>query len=161
MEGRGGGSPRINPEIACHCSQDHAMVTRCYRLYSYPCQLEVSTVIFLLSRQVFQKFSRDRQKIIIFRDRKMLNWLFFNFFKTKVSNFVSISMTISFEVYYIFVAQKLKILENVKQFFSRLDLGHFGDLQRPKFDLSNLNRISNFSFHMKYCLWTKMKIRKL
>jgi hypothetical protein len=87
-------------------------------LCPYTSQQEVGKVIFLLSWQVFQIFSRDRQKITIFWDRKIRNWLFFIFFKTKVCNlFSNINddcSKLSFEVYNVFVAQKLKILENAK-----------------------------------------------
>ena len=58
-------------------------------LYPQTSQLEGTKVIFWLSGQVFQKFSRDRWKITIFLERKSQNRLFFNFFITKVSYFIS------------------------------------------------------------------------
>ena len=119
-------------------------------LCPYTSQLEVGKVIFLLSWQVFQKFSRDRQKITIFWDRKTRNWLLFIFFQTKVCNFVSNinedCSQLSFEVYNIFVAQKLKILENSKHFFHAWTLATLATSRGQNFDLSNLNRVSNFSW---------------
>ena len=116
----------------------------------YTAQLEVGKVISLLSWQVFQKFSRERQKITIFWDQKTPNWLFFNFFKTKVSNFVLNNnddcSQLSFEVYYVFVAQKLKILKNVKHFFLTRTLATSVTSRGPNFDLSDFNRVSNFSW---------------
>ena len=48
-------------------------------------------------------------------DQKLRNWLFFQFFNTNVSDFVSNinndCSQLSFEVYNVFVAQKLQILE--------------------------------------------------
>ena len=126
------------------------MVTKNSWLYPYTSQQEVGKVIFLLSWQVFQKFSWDRQKIAIFWDRKTRNWLFFIFFKTKVCNFVSnindYYSQLSFEVYYVFVAQKLKILENVKHFFLAWTLVTSVTSRGPNFNLSNLNRVSSSSW---------------
>ena len=51
-----------------------------------------------------------------------------------------------FEVYYVFVAQKLKILENAKHFFLSWTLATPATSRGPNFDLSNLNRVSNFSW---------------
>ena len=107
-------------------------------LYPYTSQQEVGKVIFLLSWQVFQKFSRDQQKFTIFWDRKMRNWLYFIFFKTKVCNFISYinddCSQLSFEVFNVFVAQKLKILENAKRFFHVWTLALLA---------TSLNRVSN------------------
>ena len=52
-------------------------------LYPYTSLVEGSKVIFLLSLQVFQKFSRDRWKITNFLERKSRNRLFFQFFYNK------------------------------------------------------------------------------
>ena len=52
---------------------------------------------------------------------------------------------LSFEVYNIFVAQKLKILENSKHFFHAWTLATLATSRGRNFDLSNLNRVSNFS----------------
>ena len=74
---------------------------------------------------------------------------FFHFFQTKVCNFVSNinedCSQLSFEVYNIFVAQKLKILENSKHFFHVWTLATLATSRGRNFDLSNLNRVSNFS----------------
>ena len=89
-----------------------------------------------LSWQVFQKFSRDRQDILIFWDRKSRNWLFFNFFRTKVSNFVSNlnddCSQLSFEVI-MFLYLKNCRFQDFWSIFFRLNLGHFGDLPRLQF----------------------------
>ena len=141
---------------AAHRSRDRLpfLTGSCYGhknswLCPYTSQLEVGKVIFLLSWQVFQKFSRDRRKITIFWDRKTWNWLFFIFFKTKVCNFVSNindnCSQLSFEVYNVFVAQKLKILENSKHFFHVWTLATSATSRGPNFDLNNLKRVSNFS----------------
>ena len=47
---------------------------------------------------------------------------------------------------YIFVAQKLKILENVKQFFLAWTLATSATSRGLNFDLSYLNRVWNFSW---------------
>ena len=104
----------------------------------------------MLSWQVFQKFSRDQQILIIFGIEKRHIDFFFNFFKTNVSDFVlninDDCFQLSFEVNYIFVAQKLKILENVKHFFLAWTLVTLANSRGPNFDLSNLNRVSNVSW---------------
>ena len=84
-------------------------------LYQKTSQVQGSQVIFLLSWQVFQKFSRDRAEIMIFWDRKSQNQFFSIFFTTKSPNFISNlnddCSQLSFEVYNICVAKKLWILE--------------------------------------------------
>jgi hypothetical protein len=62
-----------------------------------------------------------------------------------VSNINDDCSQLSFEVYYVFVAQKLKILENAKLFFFAWTLATSATSRGPNFDLSNLNRVSNFS----------------
>jgi hypothetical protein len=106
---------------------------------------------------------------MIFWDRKSQNRFVFNFFITKSPNFISNlnddCSQLSFEVYYVFVAQKLKILENVKHFFAP---GPWPLRQPPEaLILTSATSIGSqilaedTSFYMKYCLWTKMKIWKL
>ena len=168
--------PRGGGAAAAHRSQDRlpfltgsSYVHKNSWLCPYASQLEVGKVIFLLSWQVFQKFSRDRQKITIFWDRKTRNWLFFIFFQTKVCNFVSNinedCSQLSFEVYNVFVAQKLKILENAKHFFHIWTLAT--SVTSRGLNLTSATSIGSqilaedTSFHMKHCLWTKMKIRGL
>ena len=91
-------------------------------LYPYTFLVEGSKVIFLLSLQIFQKFSRDRWKITIFLERKSRNQLFFNFFIAKGSYIISKPNDdfheASFEVYYVSVSQKLGILGFSPQIFS-------------------------------------------
>ena len=99
---------------------------------------------------MFQKFSRDRWKIRIFLERKSRNWLFFNFFITKVSYFVSNLNDdfheASFEVYYISVSQKLVILGFSPQIFFILTSVTSDTSWGQTMSLSNLNEVSNFSW---------------
>ena len=116
---QGGG--RILPgdqEITCHSSQDHTMVTKFLDfIHKHP----KYQVISLLSWQVFLKFSRDQAEIMVFWDRKSQNHFFFNFFITKSPNFISNlnddCSQLSFEVYNVFVPQKLWISEFLMEFF--------------------------------------------
>ena len=90
-------------------------------LYQKTSQVQGSQVIFLLSWQVFQKFSRDRAEIMIFWDRKSQNQIFFNFFITKTSGFISYMNddfhVDFFEVYNIFLGPKLTVWEFLTFFF--------------------------------------------
>ena len=52
---------------------------------------------------------------------------------------------LSFEVYYVSVAQNLQILEKVNHFFLAWTLATAATSRGPNFDLSNLNRVSNFN----------------
>ena len=80
------------------------------------------SLFFLLFWQVFQKFSQDRQDILMFEIKNCEINFFFNFFSTKVSNFVSNLndhySQLSFEVYNVFVPQKLPISRFLIYFFS-------------------------------------------
>ena len=85
-------------------------------LYPKTSQLESTKVIFWLSWQVF-----------------------FYFFVTKTSNFIS-NMNDdfdkdSFEVHYISVRQKLVILGFLPKTFFNFDLSHFRNLLRPNYEL--------------------------
>ena len=112
---------------------------------------------------MFQKFRRDQWKIRIFLERKSRNRLFFNFFITKVSYFVSNLNDdfheASFEVYYISVSQKLTILGFSPQIFFILTSVTSDTSWGQTMSLSDLNEVSNFSlaevasFHMKQCLF--------
>ena len=99
---------------------------------------------------MFQKFSRDRWKITIFLERKSRNWLFFNFFITKVSYFVSNLNDdfheASFEVYYVSVSQKLVILGFSPQIFFILTSVTSDTSWGQSMSLSDLNEVSNFSW---------------
>ena len=99
---------------------------------------------------MFQKFSRDRWKITIFLERKSRNWLFFNFFITKVSYFVSNLNDdfheASFEVYYVSVSQKLGILGFSPQIFFILTSVTSDTSWGQTMSLSDLNEVSNFSW---------------
>ena len=82
---------------------------------------------------------------LIPKNDKNLKWKIISLpiFKIKTKNLIIFlkkdCLQLSLEVYYIFIAQKLKIFETVKHFFlawtfqSGQGLGHFEDLQRPKF----------------------------
>ena len=122
--------------------------------------MSVGKVIFLLSWQVFQKFGRYRQDILIFWDRKSRNRLFFNFFSTKVSDFISNlndnCSQLSFQVYNVFVAQKLPISEFLIEFFSP---GPWPLRRPPEAAISTSATsigyqilVKYVSFHMRYCL---------
>ena len=99
---------------------------------------------------MFQKFSRDRWKITIFLERKSQNRLFFNFFITKVSYFVSNLNDdfheASFEVYYVSVSQKLVILGFSPQIFFILTSVTSDTSWGQTMSLSDLNEVSNFSW---------------
>ena len=99
---------------------------------------------------MFQKFSRDRWKIRIFLERKSRNLLFFNFFITKVSYFVSNLNDdfheASFEVYYISVSQKLTILGFSPQIFFILTSVTSDTSWGQTMSLSDLIEVSNFSW---------------
>ena len=102
---------------------------------------------------MFQKFSRDRWKITIFLERKSRNRLFFNFFITKVSYFVS-NMNddfheASFEVYYISVSQKLAILGFSSKIFLTLTSVTSETSWGQTMSLNNLTDVSNFSWNCK------------
>ena len=119
-------------------------------LYPQTSQIEGTKVIFWLSGQVFQKFSRDRWKIRIFLERKSRNRLFFNFFITKVSYFVSNLNDdfheASFEVYYISVSQKLTILGFSPQIFFILTSVTSVTSWGQSMSLNDLTKVSKFSW---------------
>ena len=108
-----------------------------------------SQVNFLLSWQVFQKFSRDQAEIMVFWDRISQNLFFFNFFIRKSPNFISNlnddCSQLSFDVYNVFVAQKLRISEFLIELFFRLDPSTSATSRGRNFNLRNLKRVSNFS----------------
>ena len=99
---------------------------------------------------MFQKFSRDRWKIRIFLERKSRNRLFFNFFITKVSYFVSNLNDdfheASFEVYYVSVSQKLVILGFSPQIFFILTSFTSETSWGQTMSFSDLTEVSNFSW---------------
>ena len=119
-------------------------------LYPWTSQLQGTKVIFWLSWQVFQKFSRELWKIIIFLEQKLRNQSFFNFFITKDSYFVSNLYDdfheASFELYYISVSQKLVILGFSPQIFFILTSFISETSWGQSMSLSDLNEVSNFSW---------------
>ena len=95
--------------------------------------------------------------LILKKDCSQLSFEVYNVFVAqklkilgKVCNFVTNinddCSQLSFEVYNVFVAQKLKILENLNNFFHAWTLATSATSRGPSFDLSDLNRISNFSW---------------
>ena len=109
---------------------------------------------------MFQKFSRDRAEIMIFWDRKSQNQFFSIFFTTKSPNFISNlnddCSQLSFEVYNICVAQKLRISEILNNFFSP---GTWPLRRPPEAAISTSATsigyqilVKYVSFHMRYCL---------
>ena len=86
---------------------------------------------------------------MIFWDRKSQNRFFFKFFITKSPDFISNlndnCSQLSFEVYNVFVAQKLPISEFLIEFFFAWTLATSAASRGRNFNLSNLNRVSNFS----------------
>ena len=84
-----------------------------------------------------------------FLDRKSQNRFFFNFFITKSSNFISNlnedCSQLSFEVYNVCVAQKLQISEFLIELFFACTLATSATSQDRNSNLSNHNRVSNFS----------------
>ena len=85
-----------------------------------------------------------------FFEQKLRKWLFFNFFITKVSYFVSNLYEdfseASFEVYYISVSQKLAILGFSHQIFFILTSVTSETSWGQSMSLSDLNEVSNFSW---------------
>ena len=105
----------IVQDISCHFSQNHVMVTKILDFSHKHSNQKFVKSFFLISCQVFQKFSQDWQQVTNFSDQKSRTQLFFfKFFKTKVSDFVSNinddCFQLSFQVYNVSVAQKLKSL---------------------------------------------------
>ena len=86
---------------------------------------------------------------MIFSDRKSQNQFFFQLFYNKVPYFISNlnddCSQLSFEVYNICVAQKLRILEFLINFFFAWTLATSATFRGRNFNLSDLNRVSNFS----------------
>jgi hypothetical protein len=103
---------------------------------------------------------------MIFWDRKSQNHFFFNFFITKSPNFISNlnddCSQLSFEVYNVCVAQKLRISEFLIEFFSP---GPW-PLRRPPEAAISTSATSigyqilaqDLSFHMRLCLLLKNEI---
>ena len=97
---------------------------------------------------------------MIFWDQKSQNQIFFNFFIKKFSNFISNlndnCSQLSFEVYNVFVAQKLPISEFLIEFFSS---GPWPLRRPPEAAISTSATsigyqilVKYVSFHMRYCL---------
>ena len=114
-EAGGGGRGVQNDPLVREMSVISHMVTKILDFIHKDLNYKVLKSFFDYPWQVFQKFSRVRWKITIFLEQKLQNRLYFNFFITKVSYFVS-NMNDDFyeaffEVYYVSVSQKLVILE--------------------------------------------------
>ena len=124
-------------------------------LYPYTSLVEGSKVIFLLSLQVFQKFSRDWWKITILLERKSQNQLFFKFCITKVSYIVSKPNDdfheASFDVYYVSVSQKLVILWFLPIFFFHFGLRRYRKWPRSKWKKSEAKILKSSIFDLQKC----------
>jgi hypothetical protein len=87
---------------------------------------------------------------MIFWDRKSQNWFFFNFFITKVSDFVSNLndnfSEASFEVYYLSVSQKLVMSGFSPIFFFILTSITSETSWGQTVSLTDLNEVSKFSW---------------
>ena len=85
-----------------------------------------------------------------FLDWKSQNQFFFNLFITKSSNSISNlnedCSQLSFEVYNDCVAKKLQISEFLINFFFAWTLATSATFRGHNFNLSNLNRVPNFSW---------------
>merc|ERR1712051_702557 len=94
--------------------------------------------------EIQPRTSRDHN----FLGSKITKSIFFNIFKTKSLNFISNlnddCSQLSFEVYNICVAQKLWILEFLIEIFLAWTLATSATFRGGNFNLSDLNRVSNF-----------------
>ena len=88
-----------------------------------------------------------------FLGSKITKSIFFNFFITKSCNFISNlnedCSQLSVEVYYVFVAPKLKTLAFYDRFFYTWTLATLATSRGPNLNLSNLNRV--FRSRSKQC----------
>ena len=124
----GGGGLKVpaGQEIACHFSQDHTVVTKILDfIHKHPNQKVVKSFFHYLDR-FFRNLAETNQKLGFFGIENHKIDFFFNCFITKSSNFIS-NMNdnfyeASFEVYYIFVRQKLVILGFLPKIFFALTL---------------------------------------
>ena len=117
-------------------------------IHIHPNKKLVKSFFYYLDR--FSRYLAETDKKLQFFAIEKFGIDFFSFFfKTKVCNLVSNinddCSQLSFEVYNVFVAQKLKILENSKHFFHVWTLATSATSRGLNFDLSNLNKVSNFS----------------
>ena len=119
-------------------------------LYPYPSQVEGSKVIFLLSLQVFQKFSRDWWKIAIFFWTKIAKSTFFQFFHNKSLLFCFKSeWRFSWGFFWgilCFCESKIGDFTNFAYFFFILTSVSSDTSWGQSMSLSDLNEVSNFSW---------------
>ena len=92
-----------------------------------------------LQSKIFFTFIFENRKDIFFLifNKKSNIWL--QFWKNDCSQ-------LSFEVYKVFVAEKLQILEFLNEFFFAWILANSATSQSQKFNLININKVSNFSW---------------
>ena len=112
----------IGQEIAFHFSQDHAMVTKILDDFTHKHLKYYLVKLFFYYLDRFSRNLAETNKTSWFfgiKNRKID--FFFNFFSTKVFDFISNlndnCSQLSFEVYNVFVAQKLPISEFLIEFF--------------------------------------------
>ena len=91
-------------------------------LYPYTCQVEVGKVIFDYLDSFFRNWPETNKELGFFGIENYKIIFFLNFFITKTSNFIlhlnDDFYVDSFEVYIIFLGQKLMIFEFRRTFFS-------------------------------------------
>ena len=116
-------------------------------LFPPNCVLDGRIIIFYNCFKKMIKIWNKKKKNCFFWSKIAKNYFFDNFqYKNKTIYYFSETQLfiIFFEVYYVYVAQKLKILKNVKHLFLAWTLATSATSRGPNFDLSNINRVSNF-----------------
>ena len=160
------GGQDIGQEIVCHFWMGQVFNIQISWLFPPNCVLGGGKIIFY---NCFIKMIKiwNKKNSFDFFWLKIAKIFFFLNIKTKVLViFLKKDCSqLSFLVHILFfVAQKLKILENMKQFFLAWTLVTSATSISLNFDLASATSIGSqilagdTSFHMKYCLLTKMKI---
>ena len=112
----------IGQEIARHFSQDQSRFTKFLDFINKHPRYMVVKKFFYYLCTFFRNSAETEPRSWFFWDRKSKNHFFFIFFITKSCNFISNlndnCSQLSFEVYNVFVAQKLPISEFLIKFFS-------------------------------------------
>jgi len=152
-------------EIACHFSQDHTMVTKFPDfIHKHPKYKVVKSFFYYLDRSS-RNSAETEPRLWFFGIENHKIDFFFNFFITKFPNFISNlnedCFQLSFEVYNVCVAQKLRISEFLIEFFSAWTLATSATSRGRNFNLSNLNRVSNFSSRPQLSYETLFVAQKL
>ena len=156
----GGLIQSIAREIACHFSQDHTMVTKFLEYIQKHLKYKVVESFFYYLDRFSRNSAETEPRPWFFGIENHKIDFFFNFFITKspkfISNINNNFSQLSFEVYNICVAQKLRISEFLNDFFSP---GTW-PLRRPPEAAISTSATSigyqilakDLSFHMRLCL---------